>query len=889
MLLAMLVALLAATLTAPNRYLSLPAKSDYTKIVPGGVTVLPNGRLVTPTGKRLYTGEDLWFVAANPNGKQIVGIHDNGLSIYTDLDAERPVRKTLLLKDVAPACVFQPDGKTLYVSTGEAGGYVALDTVTYEVKARVALGSFKVEDGFLVDLALSPDGTRLFAADVANQKVYAFDTQTNQLVSEASGGRQPYALAVGDGGKDLFLANIGLFDYTMVPAPIAGQGNPRGLSRPPFGFPSSEAEMGVRFEGRDIAGLGSARVPDAQSVWKFQTEGQLSVTKRAKSGLLIHGVADAGKSVGGSAPNKLLADRGELFVSNANSDTVSVFDQRTLALKRTIRLSPSPLVSRLRGVIPSGLAIDRSGKRLYVAESGLSAVAVIDRPTGRVLGHIPTGWFPIQITMMPDGKKLAIGTQWGLGRGPRGAKHRRQASDERSAFPEMPGMIDLAPIPADAQLAGLTQRVLKNNGLVAGPTPKAANPIPFVPGKPSEQIKYVVFITKENHTFDGIFGGLKGSKSEPDYAEFGLQGWIEEKGKQERVPIMPNHIRLAERFAISDNFYMEPGASGAGHRWLVGNYASLWTSRLYYSGWNFKGSDKTKGRLVSFGSNGSQIPEDYLENGSLWEHLERGKVPFRNYGEGFEFAASDEGEPFSRSGTGEVVNFPMPKVLFDNTCFEFPAYNTNIPDVARVEWFKEDLAKYRVKNKGQLPRFINIAICNDHGASPRPDQGYPFVSSYMADNDLALGRIVDFLSHQPEWKKMAIFVTQDDAGGDDDSVDRHRSFVLAISPFAKRGYVSKEHTCIMSILRTIYLTFGMGPNNMFDAIATPLHDMFTTKPDFSPYRHVASDPRVFKPEDTFDPADPLFKKRWSLPSAKMDSDEFFEWLKKRKSGEPDRP
>jgi hypothetical protein len=344
---------------------------------------------------------------------------------------------------------------------------------------------------------------------------------------------------------------------------------------------------------------------------------------------------------------------------------------------------------------------------------------------------------------------------------------------------------------------------------------------------------------------------------------------------------MPNHLKLAREFAISDNFYMEPQASGDGHRWLVGVYPSLWTTRVFYSGWNFNADNDQPGRFVSFGSNGSQIPEDYLENGSLWEHLDRGKVSFRNYGEGFEFPGVDEADDTEKSGAWEIANFPMPLVLFKNTCFEFPIFNMNIPDVARVQWFIDDIEKNYRKKKKPLPRFINIALCNDHGTRPNPKAGYPYVCSWMADNDLALGRLVEYLSSQPEWKEMAIFVTQDDSGGDADHVDRHRSFVLGIGPWMKRGHVSKAHTSIISILRTIYGLFGLGPNNLFDATATPLDDFFTDRPDFTPYRAVAPSLEVFDPKKTVDPSDPKFIKRKKMRGEPMDSREFLDWLYER--------
>jgi hypothetical protein len=260
-------------------------------------------------------------------------------------------------------------------------------------------------------------------------------------------------------------------------------------------------------------------------------------------------------------------------------------------------------------------------------------------------------------------------------------------------------------------------------------------------------------------------------------------------------------------------------------------------------------------------------------------------VSFRNYGEGFEFPGVDEDGPFTRTGAVEPINFPVPKVLFDNTCWEFPIFNTNIPDIARVDWFKEDLEKqFRSKGKS-IPSFLNIAYCNDHGTGPRPKEGYPYVASYMADNDLALGQTIEYLSHTPEWKSMAIFVTEDDPGGDSDHVDRCRSFVLAIGPYCKHHYVSHDHTSIMSVIRSIYDIFGLGPNNLFDALATPLDDMFTDKPDFTPYKAISSDPRVFKPEATFDPSDPKFKKRRGKPGMVMDDPAFIRFMEKRAQGQ----
>lgn len=850
---------LLAFLAAGSSFRS-PAGFEPARVVPGGSTILPNGRFVTPIGDRLYTGEDLWKVLRSPDGSLVLGIHDGGFTVFGPEG-----RKVVARRDIAPAGAFTSDGKTLLLSEGDDGELAVLSVPDFKRIVSIPLNTDGFKDSYINDVVVR--GNYAYCVDIANQLLITIDLATQKVVDRAKAGREPYSIAMSDDGKRLYVANIGIFDYTIVPHT---GGTPRGLARPPFAFPSPESKNGVTVNGTPVAGLGDPYVPDAQSIWAYDLDGaQPRLTYQVKSGLLIHAPADGGKSVGGSAPNGLLFDHGRLFVSNANNDTVQIFDPK-LKLLKTIKLTPAPSVAKLRGVIPSGMAASPDGSRLYVCESGLNSVAVVDPAKSATLGRIPSGWFPDSIALSADGKTVYVATQKGIGRGPRGKLNLRPKEDERYGLSDMPGMIQRFPAPDNSQLPPLTQQVLANNGLVPGDRPS---------NWPKE-IKYVVFITKENHTFDGIFGGLKGANGEPEYAEFGMQGWIREKGKDERVPIMPNHIRLAEQFAISDNFYMEPQASGDGHRWLVGVYPSLWTTRVFYAGWGFRANNAAKGRLVSFGSNGSQIPEDYLENGSLWEHLDGGGVSFRNYGEGFEFPEVDEGAPFSRSGAGEVANYPMPAVLYKNTCFEFPIFNTNIPDIAKVDWFKEDAEKQRA-----FPRFVNIALSNDHGTRPRSDWGYPYVCSYMADNDLALGRLVEYLSHRPEWKNMAIFVTQDDSGADDDHVDRHRSYVLAISPYAKHSFVSHEHGSIMSILRSIYELFGLPPNNMFDALASPLDDMFTSKPDFTPYVHVESDPRVFKPETTLDPSDPEFKKRRSMPSVKMDDPKFIDWLRNRRKGD----
>jgi hypothetical protein len=336
---------------------------------------------------------------------------------------------------------------------------------------------------------------------------------------------------------------------------------------------------------------------------------------------------------------------------------------------------------------------------------------------------------------------------------------------------------------------------------------------------------------------------------------------------------MVNHNALARQFTVSDNFYLEPEASGVGHRWLVGVQPNNLMQMTYTLGWSFNEKSTAPGRRYSMGSNGSLMPEDYPEAGSMWEHLARHKIRFRNYGEGFEFPGVKEDAGEFPTGAREVVNVPMPKVLFDNTSFDFPIFNTNIPDQYRAHWFIKDVEQRFLSGKHKFPSFLNIAICNDHGAARRPEKGYPYLASYMADNDLALGRIVEFLSHTPYWKNMAIFVTEDDAGGEPDHVDAQRSVMLIISPWAKKGYVSHRHTTILSMHRTLYQILGLPPLNMFDALASDFSDSFTDVPDFRPYTSRKVDARIFDPEKAKDPSDPDYGQARRTPSAPMDDEE----------------
>lgn len=871
----------------PKPYLHPPAVNEFAHHDPKGTTILSNGRFLRPAGTHYPVAHFPYGLAMTRDGKTLFVASDGAGQLVENWQTTPSIQPVPLSAEGAKkqrhnsgGADFSPDGRFLYWSGGEGGNVLIYDTTTrsltgsVNVNARVDETDY--EDSYVVDLKCSQDGKYLYCADVTNFRVCVIDLEKQAVAGSVRVGRYPYALLVS--GNRVFVANIGLFEYSPVPPPSDPRFDKRGLTRPPFAYPSREARDGVEFEGRKIPGLGEDNVPESFSVWTVDVTdpAKPAVRSRLKTGLLIRATSDNGKTVGGSAPNFLAGDIRGVFVSNGNNDLIERLEPNGGAITKSQRLVPSDLVANVRGVSPAGMCLSPDGRTLYVAELGINSIAVLDAESLWVKGRIPTAWYPYRLTLSPDGQKMAVICFRGFGNGPSAGANR-----PKSDFLGMRGVLTILDTPSDSELPALTQRVLENNGIVDSTRdlPAMQSPvIPINPGDKSAEIKYVVFITKENHTFDTIFDRVPGSENDPSLLRWGLHQTITQAGQPtlENVGVMMNHNALAREFTLSDNFYMEPEASGVGHRWLVGVQPNNLMQMTYSVGWQFKKNSTAPGRRYSMGSNGSLIPEDYPEAGSMFDHLGRGKVRFRNYGEGFEFPGVGEDEDESPTGAREVVNVPMPKILYDNTCFGFPIFNMNIPDQYRAHWFMKDVNARYIRGFRRFPSFINIAICNDHGTGPKPDKGYPYVASWMADNDLALGRIVEFLSHTKYWKNMAIFVTQDDSGGEPDHIDAQRSVLLVISPWARRGYVSHRNTTIVSMHRTLYQILGLPSLNMFDALANDFSDCFTTTPDFTPYTVKPVDPRIFDPEKAKDPKDPDYGQARRTRSVPMDDDDEME-------------
>jgi hypothetical protein len=276
------------------------------------------------------------------------------------------------------------------------------------------------------------------------------------------------------------------------------------------------------------------------------------------------------------------------------------------------------------------------------------------------------------------------------------------------------------------------------------------------------------------------------------------------------------------------------------------------------------------GRRFVMGAAASVLPEDYNEAGALWEHLARHRVSFFNFGFGTEMPGNIEDQMTRETGIRMAVSIPLPKPLFDRSSRKYPTFNMAIPDQYRMDMFEEELRDRWMSGKEPFPQLVTLVLPNDHMTKERVADGYPFEPSYAADNDLALGRLVQTLSRSPWWKDTLVIVTEDDPQGGRDHVDAHRSLLMFIGPHVKKGYVSHHLASFGSLMRLIFTLLGLPPLNQFDGGATLVDDIFTDTPNNSPYRARAVDKRLFDPDVAFKPFDRRFNWKALAESPVMD-------------------
>ncbi len=483
-------------------------------------------------------------------------------------------------------------------------------------------------------------------------------------------------------------------------------------------------------------------------------------------------------------------DGKRLFVANANNNTVSVIDLDTKNVIETIWVALSP--DAPNGSTPNSLAFSDDEKTLYVANADNNFLAVLNiaKPgESHSLGFIPTGWYPTAVRCVGNMLLVANG---------KGESSKANPKHEYIGG-LLTGTLSFIPVPTKEELEKYTAQVFENTPLTH-PTKSEEwtnkNPIPNSV-KIQSPIKHVFYIIKENRTYDQVFGDMQQGNGDSSLCLFGKN-------------ITPNHHAIAEEFVLLDNFYADAEVSADGHNWSTAAYATDYVEKTWptmYGG---------RGGKYDFETEGIASPT----NGYIWDNCLRHNVSFRNYGE---FLNEDE------SAKGNFQS--NAKGLKNNSCPNYRGWDLSYPDRKRVEVWMKEFDEFEKNNS--LPQFTILRLPNDHTAGTR--KGVPSPRAMVADNDYALGMIVERISKSSFWKESAIFVIEDDAQNGADHVDAHRTVALVVSPFTKRKYVDHTMYSTSGMMRTMELILSLPPMSQFDASATPMYNSFTATPDFSPY------------------------------------------------------
>jgi YVTN family beta-propeller protein len=509
-----------------------------------------------------------------------------------------------------------------------------------------------------------------------------------------------------------------------------------------------------------------------------------------------------------------------LYVANANEDSVSIIDTKTQRVRRTIKLQP--FAAPTDGLAPTALVLDEARQRLLIAAGGINAVIVYDLRASRIAGMIPTSWYPVAVTLNADGRTLAVATLLGVGSGQNDGPTKRFVHANR-------GAIHIVPMPDDAQLLRYTAAVALNNRMtLAGGSPPRPNPrapvraVPLISGEPST-IEHVVYIIKENRTYDQVFGDLERGNGEPTFVMYGED-------------VTPNTRKLAREFVLLDNFYATGGNSANGHQWVTQANEASYTLWPGYAGrsYPFDGTD----------------PLAYARSGFIWDAaLSRNKTVavFGEFVPRVSWGDEERKDLLRRWRDGETIvspwNTTSPIPTLDKiVARDFPGYSMGIPDVVRAQIFLKHLARYEAE--GKMPNLTIMLLPCDHTMGTRPGSSSP--KAMVADNDLALGQVVEALTKSRFWPKMAILVVEDDAQNGVDHVDGHRTVALAISPYSRRGAVDSTFYAQQSMVKTIQLMLGLPSLSMFDLIANDMRASFQDTPDLRGFTHVVPKQDIFE-------------------------------------------
>jgi YVTN family beta-propeller protein len=712
--------------------------------------------------------------------------------------------------------VCTPDGR--YAIVGNVGSRQYLSVFDTQTGEKLSQWEFPRPEGLYFGLAARRDGT-LFVSKGAQDRIARFLVARDGLLGNLrrdiedpapEGWGMPHhvaGLALSEDGKILFAANNQATDGSGYKSSISAFDADTGVKRYEAvapAFPLAIAAMGDRLY---VAG---------------ERDGVVTVHRQAD------GSQVAALKVG-DQPAYLLPDErgGRLFVANSGSDSVSVVDAKAAKVSATILVRPAE-AHGIPGVTPLGLALSKDGERLFVALADMNAVAVVDLGRKAVEGYIPTGWYPTSLALSRDGRSLLVACAKGVR--PRNPNGKPQGKLGQYILNIIEGTVSLVPIPRDLRSA--TAQVLRNNR-IGVKLPEFHNP----------GIEHVIYVIKENRTYDQVFGDLKQGNGDPSLCFFPRE-------------VTPNQHALAERFGLLDNFYDCAEVSADGWNWSTAGMVSAYTSRNTVT--NYGG----RGRKYDFEGTTNGMPVELLgirdvaapSSGYIWDLCARHKVSYRNYGF-FVMQADADDKRFTRLKMED--NAPVKRALVGHTCTDFEQYNLTYPD--SEAYLKHGLTFPRQKKaagksgapsrfsawkaefdrfvrEGRMPRFMMVRLPCDHTAGN--SAGYPSMRAMVADNDYAVGQLVEAVSNSPFWRSTAICILEDDAQSGFDHVDAHRSIALVISPYNRRGAVDSRFYNTDSMLRTMELLLGLPPMNLFDAVARPI-DLFEPKPvNAEPFRAI---------------------------------------------------
>lgn len=793
----------------------------------GGVLVSTN-QMVTPIGNvQRIDGARPKDLAVAPDGATVAVLTTSKVLLYA---VDGTLKASVAVKPGPLGLAWQPDGQALYASgedglvyrvglEGNTWKAVTIPAVDPSKKAKVftaqdmsppsdakeTSGPRKKGDPQVAGLAISPDGKRLYAALGISNAVSVVDLTTKEFLALIPTGIAPYRIALSPDGKTLYCANRG------GRAPRTGEAS------------APSAGTMVRVDPRTDAALrGSLSIIDTEKFTATEIE-----IGRQPSDLVSSG------------------DGRTLYIANSDEDTVGVFDTAKRDMVRSISMRPA--LDPGFGQIPNSLGLSSDGKTLYVACGGANAVAAVDLPDGKVSGYIPAGWYPIAVSERAG--RLFIASSKGFGA--------RYLAKEKSAY-SVGGSIGTVQFIESAQLqqkAEQTRLVALNNGWGKSELPPrpqmAAVPIPERAGEPS-LFKHVVFIIKENHTYDSTLGDMKEGNGDPKLCLFGEE-------------VTPNQHALARQWVLLDNTFTSGTNSADGHQWTVSAAANGYMEQNYAAhsrSYPYDGGD----------------PLAYSPEGFLWNSAVKAGKTLRVYGEFVNKPkVIDKGtgksptwkqlwEDYQAGGSKFAIaagtdNAALRPYLHPN----YIGFPTVVSDQWRADQYLADLKSFDAS--GEMPALSILLLPNDHTTGTRP--GFPTPRAAVADNDLALGRIVEALTHSRFWKETLILVIEDDSQLGMDHVDGHRTIAFCVSPYTRRGAVVNEIYNHTSFVRTMELVLGLPPMNRFDRTATPMTACFAEKPDETPFTHIAN--RI--PLDELNPPTTALRgesKRLALACAKLD-------------------